>query len=280
MINDERVNLVSFTGSTPVGKRVAQVVGGRFGTTILELGGNNAVVVMDDADIDMALPTIMFAAAGTAGQRCTTLRRLIVHEKIYDEFVERLVNAYKQLKPGNPLDEGTLLGPLHSANSVKIFEDAVAKAKSQGGKVLVGGTTIDMPGHYVWPTLIESNQATMPIVKEEHFVPMTHVLKCSSLEEGIAMNNDVEFGLSSALLTKNMNSVFKWLGPEGSDCGIVNVNTSCSGAEIGGAFGGNKATGTGRESGSDSWKQYMRRGTCAINYGNEVPLAQGLKFSA
>jgi aldehyde dehydrogenase family 7 member A1 len=279
-LHDKRVNLVSFTGSTPVGKRVAEVVGGRFGSTILELGGNNAVIVMDDADLDNALPTVIFAAAGTAGQRCTTLRRLIIHEKIYDEFVSRLVKAYQQLKPGNPLDAGTLLGPLHNEAAVKKFVDTVAKAKSQGGKVLVGGTPIkERAGHYVWPTLIEGNQDKMPIVKEEHFVPITHVLKCTSLEDAIRLNNDVEFGLSSSVLTKNMNHVFKWLGPEGSDCGIVNVNTSCSGAEIGGAFGGNKATGTGRESGSDSWKQYMRRGTCAINYGSAVPLAQGIKFT-
>mmetsp|Transcript_32048 Transcript_32048/g.37663 ORF Transcript_32048/g.37663 Transcript_32048/m.37663 type:complete len:532 (+) Transcript_32048:53-1648(+) len=279
IINDDRVSLVSFTGSTKVGKRVAEVVGGRFGTSILELGGNNAVIVMDDADLDMALPTIMFAAAGTAGQRCTTLRRLIVHEDIYDEFVARLVNAYKQLKPGNPLDPTTLLGPLHNEAAVKTFVDGIAEMKAQGGKVLVGGTPIEgSEGHYVWPTLVESNK-DMPIVQDELFVPITHVLKCSSLDEAIEMNNSVKQGLSSSLLTKNMQSVFKWLGPEGSDTGIVNVNTSCSGAEIGGGFGGNKATGNGRESGSDSWKQYMRRGTCAINFGSDLPLAQGLKFT-
>jgi aldehyde dehydrogenase family 7 protein A1 len=279
MINDDRLSLISFTGSTKVGRHVAKTVAGRFGTSILELGGNNAVVVMDDADLDMALPTIMFAAAGTAGQRCTTLRRLVVHEKIYDEFVSRLVNAYKQLKPGDPLEKDTLLGPLHNEAAVKTFTDGIAEMKAQGGKVLVGGTTIDgTTGHYVWPTLVESN-VDMPIVKEELFVPITHILKCSSLDEAIAINNSVEQGLSSSLLTKNMQNVFKWVGPEGSDCGIINVNTSCSGAEIGGGFGGNKSTGNGRESGSDSWKQYMRRGTCAINFGTDLPLAQGLKFT-
>lgn len=279
MIKDKRVNLVSFTGSTPVGRRVAECVGTRFGTTILELGGNNAVIVMDDADLEMALPTVMFAAAGTAGQRCTTLRRLVLHEKIYDEFLGRLKRAYGQLKPGDPLLKGTLVGPLHTPAAVKEFEHGMAQILKQGGKVAYGGTRIEgLKGNYVWPTLVESTK-DMPIVKEELFVPITHVLKVKSLEEAIAINNDVPFGLSSSLLTRNMQSVFTWLGPEGSDCGIINVNTSCSGAEIGGAFGGNKETGTGRESGSDAWKQYMRRGTCTINYGKVVPLAQGVSFT-
>lgn len=280
MLNDKRIRLVSFTGSTPVGKRVAQTVGGRFGGTILELGGNNAVIVMDDANLDMALPTVMFAAAGTAGQRCTTLRRLVLHEKIYDEFLGRLKQGYSQLKPGDPLAPGTLLGPVHSMDSVKEFEEGIAEIKKQGGKIVCGGTRVEgREGFYVWPTLVESNK-DMPIVRSELFVPITHVLKVKSLDEAIALNNDVPFGLSSSLLTQNMHSVFKWLGPEGSDCGIVNVNTSCSGAEIGGAFGGNKETGTGRESGSDAWKQYMRRGTCTVNFGHSVPLAQGVSFTA
>lgn len=278
MLHDPRVKLVSFTGSTPIGKHVAQTVGGRFAGTILELGGNNAIIVMDDADLDMALPTVMFAAAGTAGQRCTTLRRLLLHEKIYDQFLAQLVKGYAQLKPGNPLEAGVLLGPLHTKGAVKEFEDGIAEIKKQGGKIAYGGTRIEgLKGNYVWPTLVESNK-NMPIVQHELFVPITHVIKIKSLEEAIEVNNSVEFGLSSSLLTKNMHSVFKWLGPEGSDCGIINVNTSCSGAEIGGAFGGNKATGTGRESGSDAWKQYMRRGTCSINFGHSVPLAQGVSF--
>jgi aldehyde dehydrogenase family 7 protein A1 len=280
MLQDKRIKLVSFTGSTPVGKRVAQTVGGRFGGTILELGGNNAVIVMDDANLDLALPTVMFAAAGTAGQRCTTLRRLILHEKIYDEFLGRLKKGYAQLKPGDPLAAGTLLGPLHTPEAVKEFEEGIAEIKKQGGKIAYGGTRVEgKEGNYVWPTLVEST-TSMPIVRSELFVPITHVLKVKSLEEAIALNNDVPFGLSSSLLTQNMHSVFKWLGPEGSDCGIINVNTSCSGAEIGGAFGGNKETGTGRESGSDAWKQYMRRGTCTINFGHSVPLAQGVSFSS
>lgn len=287
LIDDKRLNLVSFTGSTAIGKGVASSVSGRFGRTILELGGNNAVVVMDDCNFEVALRSVLFAAAGTAGQRCTTLRRLLVHEKIYDKFVNALVSAYGHLKPGNPLEEGTLLGPVHNTAAVKEYEDGIAEIKKQGGKVLCGGSRIDKAeleplglqnGHYVWPTLVESNN-DMPIVKEELFVPITHILKISSFEEAVEINNNTPFGLSSAIFTDSMRNTFRWLGPTGSECGIINVNTSCSGAEIGGAFGGEKETGAGRESGSDSWKQYMRRGTCAINYGTSVPLAQGVNFS-
>lgn len=284
---DRRLQLVSFTGSTEVGRKVSSTVAGRFGRTILELGGNNAVIVMDDANFDVALRSVLFAAAGTAGQRCTTLRRLVLHESIYDRFVESLVAAYKHLRPGNPLEEGTLLGPVHSENSVLQYERGIEEIKRQGGKVLCGGSRVakaDLPaelqnGHYVWPTLVESNK-DMPIVQEEIFVPITHILKVSSFEEAVELNNSTNFGLSSALFTERMRDTFRWLGPKGSYCGIINVNTSCSGAEIGGAFGGEKDTGSGgRESGSDSWKQYMRRGTCAINYGTSVPLAQGVNFS-
>ena len=224
---------------------------------------------------------------GTAGQRCTTLRRLVVHEKIYDKFVGALVNAYKHLQPGDPLASGTLLGPLHAESSVKEFEEGIHEIKKQGGKILIGGTRIEpsvlaakglQKGFYVWPTLVESTQS-MPIVQQELFVPITHILKVKSFEEAVAVNNSTPFGLSSSIFTQNMKHTFKWLGPKGSYCGIVNVNTSCSGAEIGGAFGGEKETGAGRESGSDAWKQYMRRATCAINYGDEVPLAQGVNFS-
>ena len=278
MLNDKRLNLISFTGSTPIGRRVAQVVGGRFGSTILELGGNNAVIVMDDADLENALPTVLFAAVGTAGQRCTTLRRLLVHEKIYDKFISKLINAYKQIKPGNPLEEGTLLGPLHNQNAVNIYSRAIEKAKQEGGRILTGGNVYsNMPGNYVEPTLIESNQ-NMSVIQEENFVPITYVLKIKNYQEAVEINNSVDYGLSSSILTQNMKNVFDWIGPNGSDCGIINVNTSCSGAEIGGAFGGNKDTGEGRESGSDAWKQYMRRGTCTINYGDSVPLAQGISF--
>lgn len=287
LIDDKRLNLISFTGSTQIGKGVASSVAGRFGRAILELGGNNAVIVMDDADLDVALRSVLFAAAGTAGQRCTTLRRLVLHEAIYDKFVSSLVKAYSHLKPGNPLVDGTLLGPLHNAAGVKEFEDGVRDIIAEGGKVLIGGTRIDKSvlkplglenGHYVWPTLIESNH-DMPIVKTELFVPITHILKVSSFEEAVDVNNNTPFGLSSALFSSSMRNTFRWLGPKGSYCGIVNVNTSCSGAEIGGAFGGQKETGSGTESGSDSWKQYMRRSTCSINYGTSVPLAQGVNFS-
>jgi aldehyde dehydrogenase family 7 protein A1 len=287
LIDDKRLNLISFTGSTQIGKGVAGSVASRFGRSILELGGNNAVIVMDDADLEVALRSVLFAAAGTAGQRCTTLRRLVLHEKIYDKFVASLVKAYSHLKPGNPLVDGTLLGPLHNAAGVKEFEDGVRDIQAEGGKVLIGGTRIDKSvlkplgledGHYVWPTLIESNH-DMPIVKTELFVPITHILKVSSFEEAVEVNNNTPFGLSSALFSSSMRNTFRWLGPKGSYCGIVNVNTSCSGAEIGGAFGGQKETGSGTESGSDSWKQYMRRSTCSINYGTSVPLAQGVNFS-
>lgn len=287
LIEDKRLNLISFTGSTSIGRGVASTVAGRFGSSILELGGNNAVIVMDDADLEVAIPSVLFAAAGTAGQRCTTLRRLVLHEKIYDEFVAKLVAGYSKIKPGNPLEPGTLLGPLHNEGGVKEYLDGLEEIKKQGGKILYGGGMIDKEllkpmglegGNYVWPTLVESNH-DMPIVKEELFVPITHILKVSSFDEAVEVSNNTPFGLSSALFTNNMKHTFNWLGPNGSECGIINVNTSCSGAEIGGAFGGEKETGAGRESGSDSWKQYMRRGTCAINFGNAVPLSQGVDFS-
>lgn len=287
LIDDKRLSLISFTGSTAIGKNVASSVAGRFGRTILELGGNNAVIVMDDANFEVALKSVLFAAAGTAGQRCTTLRRLVLHEAIYDKFVPALVNAYSQLKPGNPLTPGTLLGPLHTPSAVKEYEDGIAEIKKQGGKILYGGSRIPKSvleplglagGNYVYPTLVESNH-NMPIVKEELFVPITHILKVKSFEEAVEVNNNTPFGLSSSLFTNRMRDTMRWLGPTGSYCGIINVNTSCSGAEIGGAFGGEKETGAGRESGSDAWKQYMRRGTCAINYGTSVPLAQGVNFS-
>ncbi|CAM9660839.1 unnamed protein product, partial [Ectocarpus fasciculatus] len=287
LIDDPRLKLVSFTGSTAIGRTVASSVSSRFGRTILELGGNNAVIVMDDANLEVALPSVLFAAAGTAGQRCTTLRRLLVHEKVYDQFVPSLVAAYKQIKPGNPLVEGTLLGPVHNSAAVAEYENGIAEIKKQGGKILAGGSRIDPSelksqglenGHYVWPTLVESNN-DMPIVKEELFVPITHVIKVKSFEEAVEINNNTPFGLSSAIFTDSMRDTFRWLGPKGSYCGIINVNCGCSGAEIGGAFGGEKETGAGRESGSDAWKQYMRRGTCSINYGTSVPLAQGVNFS-
>jgi aldehyde dehydrogenase family 7 protein A1 len=277
-INDARLNLISFTGSTEIGKRISSVVHTRFGRTILELGGNNAAIVMEDADIELALKAVTFSAVGTCGQRCTTLRRLLLHESLYDKFVEKLVTAYKSVKIGDPLDSNTLCGPLHTKAAVKEYLDGIETIKSQGGKVLFGGKKLeDRPGNFVEPTLIEI-RGDAPIVKEELFVPIMHVIKIKDLQDAINVNNSVPQGLSSSMFTKNLSNLFAWVGPTGSDCGIVNVNIGPSGAEIGGAFGGEKETGGGREAGSDSWKQYMRRSTCTINYSNSLPLAQGVKF--
>lgn len=277
LIQDKRISLVSFTGSTQIGRGISSTVHTRFGTTILELGGNNALIVMDDAELDLVIPAAFFGAIGTCGQRCTSTRRLLVHEKVYDEVVARMLKAYGQIRLGCPLDSNTLCGPLHTSSAVKEFTDGIETIKAQGGKILVGGTKVEREGNFVNPTLVAINHDA-PIVKEELFVPITYVIKFSSLEEAIAINNEVPQGLSSALFTKDMRNVFRWTGPLGSDCGIINVNAGTSGAEIGGAFGGQKETGGGRESGSDSWKQYMRRGTVTINHGKDLPLAQGLKF--
>lgn len=282
MINDPRVNLVSFTGSTGVGKRVSKVVNERFGKTLLELGGNNAIIILEDADINMAVKACLFAAVGTCGQRCTSLRRLMIQEKVYDEVVKKLLSAYPTIAIGDPLDTKTLCGPLHRKESVKEYLEGIEEIKKQGGKILYGGKTLDDPkltGHFVLPTVVEIDQRTAPIVQKELFCPILHVIKIKDLEEGIELNNAVPQGLSSAVFTMNMKNVFKWIGPNGSDCGLVNVNIGTSGAEIGGAFGGEKATGGGRESGSDAWKQYMRRSTCTINFGDTLPLAQGVKFT-
>jgi aldehyde dehydrogenase family 7 protein A1 len=286
MLADERVDLVSFTGSTKVGQRVNEVVGRRFGRPLLELGGNNAIVVMPSADLDMALRTVLFAAAGTCGQRCTSLRRLLLHEEVHDSVLERLVAAYQSLPYGDPLDPATLVGPLHNAAGVELFERTVREAVAQGGRLLAGGIkvpTAQLPkhcanGNFVKPAIVAID-ADAPIVQEERFVPVLYVCKTPSLDAAIKTNNQVKQGLSSALFSRDMREVFKWsMGPRGSDTGIVNVNTSCSGAEIGGAFGGNKHTGGGRESGSDSWKQYMRRTTICINFSDKLPLAQGIEF--
>jgi len=278
MAADPRVKLVSFTGSTAVGKQVAMTVQDRFGKHLLELGGNNALIVNHDADIEMVVRSAVFACVGTAGQRCTTLRRLIIHESLYDEVLERLKKSYASImtRRGDPLDDGTLYGPLHSQQGVQGYLDTIQEAVKLGGKVEYGGTVIE--GNYVEPTIITGLNHDSPVVHRETFAPIVYLLKCSSVEEGIAINNEVEQGLSSSIFTKDLGNVFKWLGPKGSDCGIVNVNIPTSGAEIGGAFGGEKSTGGGRESGSDAWKQYMRRSTCTINYTKELPLAQGIKF--
>ncbi|KAI3893049.1 hypothetical protein MKX03_033021 [Papaver bracteatum] len=274
---DTRIPLVSFTGSTKVGLMVQQTVSQRFGKCLLELSGNNAIIVMDDADIPLAVRSVLFAAVGTAGQRCTTCRRLLIHESIYQTVLDQLVGAYQQVKIGDPLETGTLLGPLHTDTSKKNFEKGIEIIKSQGGKILVGGTTVESEGNFVHPTIIEISSSA-PVVKEELFGPVLYVMKFKTLTEAIEINNSVPQGLSSSIFTQRPNIIFKWLGPHGSDCGIVNVNIPTNGAEIGGAFGGEKATGGGREAGSDSWKQYMRRSTCTINYGNELPLAQGINF--
>lgn len=278
MINDKRVPLVSFTGSTKTGRHVASTVAGRFGRSILELGGNNASIVMPDADLDLAFKGSVFAAVGTCGQRCTSLRRLLVHDSVFDKFSKRMVAAYKTIRIGDPLDPDTLVGPLHSREQVQTFITGVAEAKKQGGKVLVGGEVLDsMPGNFVQPTIIEiDNDAEC--LQHELFVPILYIMRFSTFEEAVKINNSVPQGLSSSIYTRDVRNYMNWIGPLGSDCGIANCNIGPSGAEIGGAFGGEKETGGGREAGSDSWKQYMRRSTCTANFSNELPLAQGVKF--
>lgn len=268
-IHDKRLELVSFTGSTSIGQRISTEVHKRFGRTILELGGNNAAVIMDDADTDIALRACVFSAVGTAGQRCTTMRRIFVHESLYDSFKTRMVKAYETIKIGDPLDKENLMGPLHTKAAVKEYLDGLETIKSQGGNIIYGGKQIEMEGNYVMPTLVEIDHAA-PIVKEELFVPITYLMKFKTFEEGVQYNNEVPQGLSSSLFTRNLQNYFRWVGPLGSDTGLVNCNIGTSGAEIGGAFGGEKETGGGRESGSDAWKQYMRRSTCTLNYSNEL----------
>jgi aldehyde dehydrogenase (NAD+) len=243
------------------------------------LGGNNACIIDQDADLALAIPAVVFGAAGTAGQRCTTTRRLIVHESIVDDVCGRLVRAYKQLKIGNPTIEGNLIGPLINQRSVEGFKHAVAAAKQQGGTVLAGGNTLSMPGNYVEPTIIRAPASNeLAIAREETFAPILYVFSFKTLDQAIAMQNGVDQGRSSSIFTNSMRSAERFLGPAGSDCGIANVNAGTSGAEIGGAFGGEKETGGGRESGSDSWKAYMRRQTNTVHYGTKLALAQGIKF--
>ena len=277
MSKDPRVPLVSFTGSSRVGALVRRQVEDRFGRVLLELGGNNATIIHEDANLEMAFKACTFAAVGTCGQRCTTLRRLLIHEKHYDYFVDKLVKAYSTVKIGDPLEPSTLCGPLNNPQSLAIYNDALERVKKEGGKVLYGGKRVDRKGYFVEPTIVEAPK-NAAFLQEEYFCPILFVQKYSSLEQAIEINNSVPQGLSSSLFTQNVSNAFKWVGPSGSDCGIVNVNIGPSGAEIGGAFGGQKQTGGGRESGSDSWKQYMRRSTCTINYGTKMPLAQGVNF--
>lgn len=278
MAKDPRLNLISFTGSTPVGRKVSLAVHERFGKCLLELGGNNAIIVMDDADINLAVRSILFAAVGTAGQRCTTTRRLFLHESIKEQFTAKLIEAYKQIKVGNPLEEGVLCGPLHTSSAVENYVKTIEAVKAEGGKILYGGARLENIGpNFVMPTITEVGKNSS-LLKNEVFVPILHIVGVKSLDEAIELNNSVGQGLSSSLFTNNPASIFKWTGPDGSDCGIVNVNIPTNGAEIGGAFGGEKETGGGREAGSNSWQQYMKRQTCTINYSGTLPLAQGIKF--
>ena len=279
MLEDERLPLISFTGSVRVGRHVAQTVSGRLGKTILELGGNNAIIVDADADLDLATRGVVFGAVGTAGQRCTSTRRLIVHKDVAGELVDRLVRAYESVPIGDPLDAGTLMGPLVSARAVEAMQAAVAAAQAQGGQVLTGGKALPELGpHFVQPTIIKMPTQT-PLVCEETFAPILYVMEFATLDEALALHNGVPQGLSSAIFTNNLRTSERFLSVAGSDCGIANVNIGTSGAEIGGAFGGEKETGGGRESGSDAWKGYMRRQTNTINYSTELPLAQGIEFA-
>ncbi len=276
---DKRIPLVSFTGSTRIGRRVSSLVAERFGKTILELGGNNAIIITESADLKMVLTGAVFGAVGTAGQRCTSTRRLIIHESIYDKVIDVLKKAYAQIRIGNPLDEKNHMGPLIDKKAVEDYTNAIAHALKEGGKVIVeGGLASGLDtGTYVKPCIIEAKN-TYKIVQEETFAPILYVMKYKTLDEAIALQNGVPQGLSSSIFTSHMRDMEKFLSMSGSDCGIANVNIGTSGAEIGGAFGGEKETGGGRESGSDAWKAYMRRQTNTINYGVELPLAQGIKF--
>ena len=278
LIGDVRIPLIQATGSCRMGQRVAEVVGKRTGRAILELGGNNAVIVLDDADLELALRAVVFGAVGTAGQRCTSTRRLVLQRGVAAEFLDRLVRAYASVRIGDPLDERTLMGPLISQRALDGFRRGLDEIRRQGGQVVYGGRVLeDREGYFVEPTVVRST-ASMAICSEEIFAPILHVFEVDSLDEAIALNNAVPQGLSSSLFTTNLQSAERWLSVVGSDCGIANVNVGTSGAEIGGAFGGEKATGGGRQAGSDAWKAYMRRQTCTINYGADLPLAQGVRL--
>ncbi|XP_032513379.2 putative aldehyde dehydrogenase family 7 member A1 homolog [Danaus plexippus] len=280
LVKDHRMKLVSFTGSTAVGQEVGVEVQKRFGRHLLELGGNNAIIVNEDANLQLLLNAALFACAGTAGQRCTTTRRLLIHKKVYSEVVSKLKKAYASVlsRIGDPLESESLIGPLHTPAALQAYKDTVAAAVKQGGTIEFGGKVIEREGYFVEPTIITGLPHDSPLVKTECFAPIVYCIEIPDLETGIQYNNEVEQGLSSSLFTENMGNVFKWIGPHGSDCGIVNVNIPTNGAEVGGAFGGEKATGGGRECGSDSWKNYMRRSTVTINYSGTIKLAQNIKF--
>lgn len=276
-VADKRVPLISFTGSTGVGRKVNEIVGHRLGKSLLELSGNNAIIVDESANLELAVPAIVFGAVGTAGQRCTTTRRLFVHEKIYDKLMPAILKAYQKVTIGDPLDEKNLMGPLIDKQAVDSYLKTIADIKQAGGNILFGGKALDRQGFFVEPTLVEA-QNDWEVVQRETFAPILYVMKYQTLEEAIAMQNHSQHGLSSAIFTNNLQHAEIFLSARGSDCGIANVNIGTSGAEIGGAFGGEKDTGGGREAGSDSWKAYMRRQTNTINWSKALPLAQGIKF--
>ncbi len=277
LINDGRVPLISATGSCHMGRRIGEAVAKRLSRALLELGGNNAIIVEPDANMDVALPGVAFGAVGTAGQRCTSTRRLFLHKSIAEEFTNRLVKAYESIPAGDPLEKDTLLGPLIDQGAVDDMMDALKQVRAEGGEILTGGKRMERKGFFVEPTIVKA-RPDMKIVQEETFAPILYVFEYENLDEAIAMQNGVRQGLSSSIFTDSFMGAEKFLSASGSDCGIANVNIGTSGAEIGGAFGGEKETGGGREAGSDSWKLYMRRQTCTLNWSPELPLAQGVKF--
>jgi aldehyde dehydrogenase (NAD+) len=276
-VEDRRVALISFTGSTEVGRRVGERVAARLGKSLLELGGNNAVIVDETANLDLAVPSIVFGAVGTAGQRCTSTRRVLAHQAIAGELEKRLIHAYKQVRVGDPLEPGTLMGPLIDVKAVESYQAAVAAAQAAGGELLYGGKVLKQPGNFVEPAVVRARNE-WPIVQTETFAPVLYLIPVDSLAAAIAAQNASAHGLSSALFTDRLQSAEAFLSAAGSDCGIANINLGTSGAEIGGAFGGEKDTGGGRESGSDAWKAYMRRQTNTVNWSRELPLAQGIEF--
>jgi len=280
LADDRRISLVSATGSVAMGLNVAKTVHGRLGRTIMELGGNNALVVAPTADLDMATQSIFFGAVGTAGQRCTSTRRVIVHESVADKVRKKLLSAYKSLPIGNPLDRKTLMGPMIDKHAVDMVQESIQKLKDEGGEVLYGGEPMDLPGGCYMKPCLASAKPNFKIVQEETFGPLLYLLTYRDFDEAIAIQNGVPQGLTSSIFTNDVREAEKFVSAVGSDCGLANVNTGTSGAEIGGAFGGEKNTGGGRESGSDSWKQYMRRQTNTINFSSELPLAQGIQFGA
>ena len=277
LVNDNRVPLISATGSTKMGKRIGEQVGARLGQVILELGGNIAIIVDETANMELVVPAVAFGAVGTAGQRCTSTRRIIVHSSKYEQLVNSLINAYKQVKIGDPLENSTLMGPLIDQGAIEDYKNALNKVIDEGGKILYGGNVIDKKGFYVEPTIVRAENH-YSIVQDETFAPILYIMTYNNLDEAINLHNSVPQGLSSSIFTNSVINSETFLSHRGSDCGIANVNIGTSGAEIGGAFGGEKETGGGRESGSDAWKAYMRRQTNTINWSYELPLAQGIKF--